>query len=176
VPVEAPPRPKRETWRDWAPDAPEPGELLTRDELLGRLAAEGEPTTGNQLRYWQAVGLIPFPTKRRQPGGTAVHAQYPPWVTELVRALRDHRGVGDHLPATRAHLRALAPRLAAGGRYGGYREALFPPHQTRQLAEIAAAWQPTIRRPIVRVDLRLTDDLGREYEFGTPVPANGRSP
>ena len=172
MPAEAPTKAKQETWRDWAPDAPEPSALLTRQELLDRLAREGFPTTGNQLRYWQTAGLVPYPVRRRQ--GQAVYAYYPPWMVEIVRALLDLRAHGDKLPQIRATLRGLAPAVANGSSWAGIMVVTVPDFIAERLAAFAEEIQARLPyRRFTHVELRLSDESGQgPLVWATPLPPN----
>ncbi len=112
MPTESPPtKPLRQTWRDWAPDAPEPDELLTRDELVERLRAEDVAVRPQDFLFWQRKGVLPYPVKRRS--GTATTAYYARWVAGLVRELRRLQGQGYSLEEIRPRLRALARDLSS---------------------------------------------------------------
>src|SRR5688500_16922142 len=171
MPVETRTKAKQETWRDWAPDAPEPepNTLLTREELLDRLSREGLATTGNQLRYWQSAGLIPYPIKRRI--GQAVYAYYPPWIIRLVGVLRQLQGrrTGAKLAAMRPTLRTVAKELAAD-------EEMFvvfhPQNLAKRLVAIAEEFQSMLglRQGFTHVEVRLTDRHGHPLVFAAPLP------
>ncbi len=75
MPTEAPSKPKRETWRDWmSPEAPEPTELLSRDELVNQLRQEGIKVSAADLRNWQDDGIVPYGIRRWYQGITGI-----PW-------------------------------------------------------------------------------------------------
>ena len=168
VAATAPTRPSRESWRDWAPDAPEPAELLTREELLDRLAAEGLPVTGNQLRYWQTAGLVPYPIRRRL--GQAVYAYYPAWMVELVRGLIDLRAQGHTLPQIRAILRAKAPYRASGESWN-ITVTVGTDFIEQRLAAIAEEIRTRLPHwRFTHVELRLSVDGERPLVWSTPIP------
>ena len=104
--TEVPTKPTRETWRDWEPiGAPEPNELLTRDELLSRLQAEGVTVSADDLRNWQLAGVIPYGERRWHAGATRV--LYPAWMVGTVRNLRRLQGEGYKLGQIGPQLRVL---------------------------------------------------------------------
>jgi len=163
------PKPKRQTWQDWAPDAPAPETLLTREEVLARVAAEGAPVSGNQLRYLQRLELIPYPIRRRR--GQAVRGFYPPWVVDLVRMVHDHRRHTTD-PGTLALQQARMQRQARdfaqhGGHYAGIVcGVMYPPDLQARLEAIAREWEPIVGMPVTDVELRLNGTL----VFGAPIP------
>ncbi len=88
-------KPKRETWRDWQPPgAPEPEQLLTKEQLLAELRKMGEHISARTLNHWQAIGLIPRPVRRWYEGKPA--SLYPAWMPELVALARGRRSDGDN--------------------------------------------------------------------------------
>ncbi len=102
-------KPKRETWRDWMPDgAPEPDELLTRDELLERLRGEGFVVSVDDLRNWQSTGTIPYGINRWRDGSVKTH--YPRWMLDVVRTLRAMQSDGRKLAEIRSSLRDIFDR------------------------------------------------------------------
>ena len=181
------PKPKapRATWRDWAPDAPEPAELLTREELLDRLDATGTLVTANQLRYWQAAGLVPYPIKRRR--GQAVYGYYPPWMIEFIRSLRDLQARKFEQPVTPAGMRARAAHFVDGDRSGGllvggvppelHLVGGFPPELDRRLVAIANEWGGLIGQRVRYVEVRLvTGQSTTPLVFGTPISTDDTPP
>jgi DNA-binding transcriptional MerR regulator len=96
----------KETWRDWFPDAPEPDRLFTRDEVLEFAARDGTKVTTSNIRYWEALGIIPRPIRRWH--GDAVHAVYPIWVANLLRQVRTFQREGYNLRQIKHHIRTLA--------------------------------------------------------------------
>ncbi len=103
--------PTKRTWRDWAPDAPEPPDLLSRDELVERLAAEGVKASVRDLRNWQVAGAIPYGIRRWD--GDAPRAMYPLWMADLVRELRAMQAQGIPLLEIGHRLQANAKTYAA---------------------------------------------------------------
>ena len=103
-------KPTRQTWRDWAPDAPEPPELWTRDDLAARLQAEDIAARPQDLLFWQRKGVVPYPVKKRQCNATT--AYYAPCVAGLVRELRRLQGQGYSLEEIRPRLRVFARDLS----------------------------------------------------------------
>ena len=125
VAAEAPPKPKRETWRDWLPDgAPEPEarELLTRDEFLNALRDRDVPITTSMLVHWERAGALPRAVRRWQDG--APRALYPEWLIRLaalIPSLQERglplREIGTHLRdrfRDSANVDASAGNLALG--------------------------------------------------------------
>ncbi len=113
----APRKPSRETWRDWIPaeadnDARAAAEpLLTVDELLAKLADPAEvgnaaDVSRRDLSYWQAEGVVPYPTYAPFAGGR--RAYYPQWMVYVVVMLRTHQADGYKLheigPILRGHV------------------------------------------------------------------------
>ena len=176
MPTEVPtkPKPKRATWRDWAPGAPESGALLTREELLERLEAAGVPVTGNQLRYWQTAGLVPYPIRHRR--GQGVYAYWPPWMVELIRSLRDQQARNRKHPEIQARLRSSAASFAAGVRYDNVLIGGFPPELERRLIAIADEWGALIGERVRYVEVSLvTDTSGGPLVWATPIPDPDRA-
>ncbi len=105
---DAPPKPERETWRDWLPDeAPEP-DLFTRDEIIEmaarRQVAGTAPITAGDLRYWESIGILPHGT--RQWRNDAARALYPSWYAGLARQVRLLQRMGYSLNEMRPRIRA----------------------------------------------------------------------
>ncbi len=103
--VESPPKPKHATWLDWLPpDAPEPTDLLTREDVLDRLRQRREDVTERELRRWEYEGVLPRPVRR---GRTGV-AHYPEWYVPLARHVRRLRRLDFSLDQIRRRSRAYA--------------------------------------------------------------------
>jgi len=111
-----PAKPGRETWRDWIPaeaddDARAAAEpLLTVDELLAKLADPAVvgpryTVTRRDLSYWQAEGVVPYPTYAPFEGGR--RAYYPQWMINIVVMLRELQAD----TSTRRTLREIGPIL-----------------------------------------------------------------
>jgi len=160
-----------ETWQDWWPDAPDPDspspDLITKDELLARLRAEGVEVTAFDLANWQRARVIPYGIKRWRGDGT--YALYPAeFMVALVQELRSAQAQGWKLDEIAGWLRyQVAPSLATR-----------PPGSATVWAEIArgvavpddlrqrlVAWAHAVARrhgtPIVRARVELIDDHGR---------------
>ncbi len=93
--TDTPTRSKQVTWRDppWSPvGAPEPDELMTRDELIEALNREGLGVSVGDLRNWQSAGVVPYAVKRWT--GDATRGVYPGWMVDVVRDLRRLQGEG----------------------------------------------------------------------------------
>ncbi len=104
-------KPKRQTWRDWTPGAPEP-QLLTRDELLAAAERLHIAADERSLRYWESpgVGVLPGPIQRRHRGKT--RALYPHWMVDLIYKLHRYRDQGFTLKELPDRMRAEARRIA----------------------------------------------------------------
>jgi len=135
-------KPKRETWRDWQPaNAPDPGQLISRDDLIQALQQEQINATERDLLYWQKVGLIPYPIIRR--AGRAGYAAYPFWMIELIRALRSMQADGKSADEIRAALRRLAHDVFV---LEEWRPTIPAAALTAQLHKIAATYGHTYQR------------------------------
>ncbi len=160
----------RDAWHAWMEGAVgNTSDLITRDELVHRLAAEGIEVAPNDFRYWQTEGALPRPVKRWHNGAT--RALYPVWMVDVVRHLR-------RLQAEGYTLRYLGPRLLS---YAQMREtASHPPfvdtEQSRdpsgdmdnQLRSIAADHERRTGIRIARVELRLIDEAGHPLTYTFP--------
>jgi hypothetical protein len=102
---------RHETWVDWLPTGvPEPP-LITRAELLEKLASDGVTVSERELRYWETAGALPHPVRRSHQG--AIHAVYPAWHDEIVKEVPKLRPLMK-LPRMRPELRRLFQMTAAG--------------------------------------------------------------
>ena len=57
------PEEQRQTWRDWWPVGVDEPELITRAELLKRLADEGVTVAERELRHWGNKRALPPPIR-----------------------------------------------------------------------------------------------------------------
>ena len=109
---------KRETWREWVPDAADQV-LITRAELLAKAERLGLKLDYSTLRYWEAEGVVPSPvrTKNGLPG------QYAWWIIDLVYQVRRMQDDGLALDSirdrVRYHATFLARHLAYSATFGG---------------------------------------------------------
>ncbi len=104
----------RETWRDWLPpERHDPGQLLTREQLVKRLQAAGVKADVADLRYWEYLGILPRAVRQRHEGAT--RAVYPEWFVYLVRQLRALQGAGYDLDTIGSILRVIATSADDGG-------------------------------------------------------------
>lgn len=105
-------RPK-ETWRDWMPEgAPEPDQILTRDELVERLRYYNVDADTESLRFWEREGILPRPIRQRRNGAT--RTTYPDWMIYLVRRIRQLQAEGFSLEQIRPRVRRSAEMLLGG--------------------------------------------------------------
>ena len=108
--------PEKVSWRRWQAEDPiEPGELITRDDLIQRLTAEGVAVTAADLIYWQRRGVIPY--GERQWDGRVAHVYYPAWMVDVVRELRAQQAAGVRLRSLRPHLMAFTRELTSRHRH-----------------------------------------------------------
>ena len=108
--------PEKVSWTRWQADDPiDPGELITRDDLIQRLTAEGIAVTAADLIYWQRRGVIPY--GERQWSGRVAHVYYPGWMVDIIRELREQQAQGGRLRFLRPHLSALAKELTSRHRH-----------------------------------------------------------
>lgn len=104
-------KPRNETWIDWLKSVPlavamaSAQPLLSKDELLSRLAEAGIKVSARDLVYWQQRGTVPYPTKRRENRTTT--ATYPAWMPSFIQTLREEQEVGIDLDTIAADLRHL---------------------------------------------------------------------
>jgi len=188
------------SWRDWTwPDALEPAldDLLTRDDLLDRLRAEGVRASVEDLRNWQRVGAIPYGVRQRHSGATRV--LYPPWMIDVVRYLRElqgHSGEGrqatlaEIAPQLRLYVRGLKPPpgtavvnypLPAELEHRRPWEVLSlasPPGQiadtlARNLRTWARSYGASVGTQITRVDVSLVDERGHPMTIRLSVEPGG---
>lgn len=185
----------KETWEQWkAPDAPDPP-LLTRTELLAAVERLGLEADERDLRYWESIGVLPGPVRRHHHGAT--RALYPVWMVDLIFAVRYMQQRGYSLKQLPERMKTYA-RLHASvlGLFGGnpdvgpdhpFRAAppvMYPfsrPHFTSERrARLWSALDWLIQRyrrqegrEIVRIDVVLIDDQGRQipYRVGRPLPS-----
>jgi len=110
--------PDKVSWRRWQAEDPiDPGELITRDELIRRLEAEGVDVTDADVTYWQRRGVIPY--GERQWSGRVAHVYYPGWMVDIIRELRAQQAQGERLRFLRPRLSALAKELTSRHRHVG---------------------------------------------------------
>lgn len=105
---------KRETWRDWMPaDSPEPSDLLTRDQLITRLAEIGVPVDDGTIRFWEYHGITPKPIRRWDADAKAARVYYPHWLLTIVLMLRELQKAGMSLDEIGPFLREYSPTAIA---------------------------------------------------------------
>ncbi len=166
---------RRETWRDWAPGAPEPptNELLTRAELLEMLRRRRVKATEADLRYWEYAGVLPRPVRQWHNG--AVRAVYPPWFFGLVRQLRQLQRQGYPLdaigPQVRAYVRAtLVPTDAPPSPRPWSRENItLAPELTRALEHLADEHARITGSPTTRIVVDVFNERGDHTQYPYPL-------
>lgn len=179
--------PLRQTWRDWQRnDVPEPS-LITRDELLSRLDAEGIQVSVDNLQNWQEDGVTPYGT--RQWHGGATRLMYPSWMVGVVRMLRHLQGQGETLdkiaPRVRVQARDFQKTIdqvtTDGGRITAHETAsikIIPasasiagiPHDiVERLQQWAQEHEETFGVRLARIDVSLVDEHERPLTF--PIDA-----
>ncbi len=99
---------KRETWRDWLKDKPEPTTLYTRDEIA-EMASVVDKISGNDIRHWEYQGVLPRSIRRGHDGVT--RAVYPDWYAHLARMVRQLQRQGLSLADIRPRVREQAQRI-----------------------------------------------------------------
>jgi len=166
---------KRETWRDWSYPAPliERCDLLTRQELIAKLAAGGIAVEEKDFVYWQREGLLPYPVKIRRDNAT--RAYYPDWMADLVRKLLQLQADGVPLADVRTELKDMASATTLTRHLVA--DTLTRAENLRPLVEaIAREWEriSPYRHDIVAVEVRLWHDnhSAIRLEFDTPKPGN----
>ena len=185
-----PPKPKKQTWRDWMPaDAPEPEPLITREELIAEVQRAGESVDIDDIRNWQRAHIIPYGIRRWHDG--AMRTLYPRGMTEIITSLRALQRAGEPLAAIGPQLRVLArsvlhpgnatigasagTAVAAGGAAtltGAPRTAaatasvaVLPDDIIDRLVDWAGEHAAAFRTNIVRVDVSLIDENGHPLTF-----------
>jgi hypothetical protein len=188
--TQTPPKPKKQTWRDWMPEgAPEPETLITREELIAEVQRVGESVDIYDIRNWQRDRIIPYGIRRWHDG--AMRSLYPRGMTEIITSLRALQRAGDPLAAIALPLRVLAQTAlpdgnatmhanagtatATGGAAGMTSErreavaaasiAVIPDDLVHHLATWADDHARTFRTNIVRVDVSLIDENGHPLTF-----------
>jgi len=161
-------KPQRVTWRDWQPPGtPDPDELMTREEFVARLNDLAVDVDGNDLRYWEALGVLPRGVRKRRDKVTRVY--YPRWLMQSVQLLRDLQGLG-------LSLEEIGPRLkaAAAEAVGVAKETENTPMRPGRPGRPSCStrgdvtllnWTRTITEP-ARLELLMSDlvRLARRYE------------
>ncbi len=101
-----------ETWEhpSWKAEGPPDPHLVTRAELLTIVKRLGLDADERDLRYWESLGLLPRPVRRRHGGAT--RALYPRWVAQLVFQLRYFQDQGLTLAELPDRMRAVSRRLS----------------------------------------------------------------
>lgn len=104
----------KEGWPLWLPaDAREQPDVITRHELMDRLATRGIRVTQTDFIYWQTEGIIPKPIKRWQ--GSATLGLWPPLMEHVIVRLVALRKQGRTLRSLGPDLKEYAAYLARGG-------------------------------------------------------------
>ena len=178
----APTTPKPSTWRDWMPaGAPEPEELLTRDELLARLKAWRVDATEADLRFWEYSGVLPRPIRRWHNG--AVRALYPDWFPHLVRELRrlqrrEGLTLGEIATRLLVHARislalstdATDEEIRASRNYPQTPEDItLWPTLVEDLERLARWWEHLSGASTDRVEVHVVGTNGRATKYPLPI-------
>jgi hypothetical protein len=170
----APPRAKRETWRDWmVPGTPEPTDLITRDEVIERLHDRGVSVTPRTLANWESIGATPRPIRRWRDG--APRALYPAWVVDIaaqVPGMLRHEGIPLHDVGSDLRQQIWPPdavvMLPDGSRLGGvFRAARPKPLEEATDTAIKLLTERYLRATglhITRIEIRVTDERGVSIE------------
>ncbi len=169
---------KRESWRDWLPeDAPEPEELLTRDELVERLAQMGIDASAGDLQFWEGIGVLPRAVRQWHNG--AVRAVYPDWFVHLVRAVRRLQDEGYTLRQIPDRVRIHARLMLAYAKIHAEnplpppltdpREIPLWPDLVTELERLARWHQAITGAPTTRVEVIVTDAADRATPYLLPL-------
>ncbi len=155
----------RSTWQDLLPpDAPMPAELLTREELLARLATWRIEATEADLRYWEYEGILPRPVRRWHEG--AVRAVYPPWFVPLVRDLRALQRQG-------LALSEIAARMPVRIHLAATYEQDIPPAVRREAERLARTLEHEAGIRVDQVTVHTSQVAGdeqRTVHYTVPIP------
>jgi len=141
----------RETWSDWFPDS-EPkfpiGKLLefTRDMGI-------EPVDQSTLRFWQKIGLIPHPERRRD--GTGTIAMYPAVALAVIERIRNLQKAGLTLKEIRPILRGMVATWNDPDPLGMKPALIEAAHKHAELAGV----------PVAHVTVTFTDTVGTEASY-----------
>ncbi len=176
---------KRETWRNWlVKDTPEPKKLLTRDELVERLAHMGVDASAGDLQFWEGSGVLPRAVRQWYNG--AVRAVYPDWYPYLVQEVRRLQAEGYTLRQiplqVRLHAHILigieASMTAAAKALNlsslpplptDPREIPLWPELVTELERLAWLHQAIAGAPSTRVEVVVTDATGRVTPYTLPL-------
>jgi len=146
-----------ERWTDWLPPGtpePPPEELVTRDDILSRLAQSNVPTDEREFRYLQSLGVVPRPTFRRVGGATV--GQYPRWVYNAASSALTLRAEGLSWDYIRDRIRGNPTHVHLEGA-----RPPDPPGVVTEAIEQLAAWNKDLTgRTAVRAEVRLFDGRG----------------
>ena len=163
-------KPKRATWRDaeWTPEgASEPEPLLTRDEVLDRLAALRSGVSTSVLRYWEREAVLPQPVRQSHKG--AVRAVYPWWFPHAVAEVRRLQRLGLPLPEIAPHVRAFVRAglndVGADDPVGRWSDLDLPPAMTAELEQFARRYEQMVGTPVTGIEVLITDEHGNEAGY-----------
>ncbi len=155
-----------------------PSELLTRQEVLDRLALWRVEAEEGDLRFWEQSGILPRPLRRLHQG--AVRAVYPYWYLYLVRQLRRLQRQGLSLaeigPQLRVHARILLAYEATDPRSLELRglaqpgamtteDLRLPPALFTALEHFAALYADFRDVPVERLELHVIAVDGRATKY-----------
>lgn len=148
------------TWRDYLPPALPPMQLITRAELLTKLAARSEAVSARTLRYWEAEGVLPRAVRQFHEG--SIQAVYPFWYDDVVQVVAQHRKEGKPLTEVAATVPSGINLLAT---FHWAMDQRILPLDTQRFANVVAEAQriTTTVEPVTRAQLIF---MGRD---GTPI-------
>lgn len=182
-----PPKPKRETWKDWlGPDAPEPDELFTRQEIVEKANEVArppgvKPVKAGDLQLWEKIGILPHSIRRRR--GDAQYALYPEWHAALARRVRQLQREGYSLDEIRPRIRAFARNLLwydqhpVEDRYP-YRNVETPeeitmwPLLVEELERLSRYWSHLQGEDVDRVEVNVLGKSGRATKYPLPIASH----
>lgn len=162
------------TWRDFLPLRHPVPQLITRAELLMKLAEVGIEVSERTLRFWEARGILPRPVRQSHAG--VVQAVYPDWFPFIVQKVYRHRQEGLSLAAIAADIPRAIGDIAMLD--VAYKNNILPLGEIPQGADLIPSLHELVRavsdpeRPIKRAYIVLVDDQGQLVgNLGWAVPS-----
>jgi DNA-binding transcriptional MerR regulator len=141
----------RETWADWFPESDPTlpiGKLLEHTHHMGI-----EPVDQSTLRFWQKVGILPHPVRRKT--GTGLQAVYPTVALAVIERIRNLQKVGLTLKEIRPLIRGMVATWNDPDPLGIKATLLEAAEKQHELAGV----------PIARVTVTFTDSVGTEISY-----------